>query len=211
MDVKIGEKFCALEAVAERKFYDLVVQVVRQPFHSGDRVTLWVTDYTANPTLLQLRPERRRRTRMGRRRGADRTTRMATRASSRPCRRATRARAGPARSAGGPCKLRATSRTRDFVRRNVVAGQWVRLRNVQVKFGSNQENLEGFLRQDQRHVQDKIYVDVLDPLGGSDKPDERLKEALRRKTRLRNGAEERAEGASQRRRRRQRQRQRQQR
>lgn len=65
----------------------------------------------------------------------------------------------------------------EFVREQVKVGQWVLLKNLQIKPGKMGGCLEGFLRGDNG----KINVDVMEVSGDQDKNDTRLVEAVQRK------------------------------
>ncbi|KAG4223654.1 hypothetical protein PC116_g27881 [Phytophthora cactorum] len=68
----------------------------------------------------------------------------------------------------------------EFIRDRVKLGDWVQLRNLQVKYGRNANNLEGYLREDRGSFNTGVRIDVV----STDDPenvDSRLKDAIRRK------------------------------
>ncbi len=166
-----AEKFSELGDIRTGKFYDLVGQIVKQPYGSLDRVTIWLTDYTENDAFFHF-------TWSGATEDvgitddqdgyADRFTAPSSSGSEWP----------------GPFGKRAMQITcyephATFIRKGVDAGDWVELRNVQIKLGANAANLEGFLREDRHAFHKKINVKVLTP--DRENPDDRLKQALYRK------------------------------
>ena len=46
--VNVKNKFSLLKSLEPNRFSDIIVQVVKEPYDEGDRMTLWVTDYTEN-------------------------------------------------------------------------------------------------------------------------------------------------------------------
>ena len=153
-----------LKNIDDGHFFDLIVQVARPPYDMADYVTLWVTDYTENPAFYHFSQDE----------GADEPY------------------ADPMGYGGvetqrwdGPPGKRSLQVTcwephATIIRSKVTKGSYVSLRNVQVRFGKNGANLEGFLRGDRRNPK-KVNVEVLNPTEDPDNVDERLKALLRRK------------------------------
>lgn len=169
--LNVKQKFRTLQDLREDSFHDLVVQVVREPYDLGDRMTLWVSDYTANSLFYNFAmqdgdcPGARDGDPYGYTNGFA---------------------VGPApRQWAGPLgrhsmQISVWEPHAEFIRCNVKASSWVRLMNVRIKYGSNSSNLEGFLRQD-RGAPNKIRVEVLDTNDAPQNVDDKLKQALRRK------------------------------
>lgn len=153
-----------LKNIGDGHFFDLVVQMARPPYDMGDYVTLWVTDYTENPAFYPFSEEG---------------------AADEPY--ADPMGYGGAETQGwdGPPGKRSFQVTcwephASVIRSKVIKGSYISLRNVQVRFGRNGANLEGFLRGDRRNPK-KVNVEILNPMEDPDNVDERLKTLLRRK------------------------------
>ncbi|KAI1337473.1 hypothetical protein F5Y15DRAFT_417942 [Xylariaceae sp. FL0016] len=165
----IKEKFSKLQDAFEGKFCDAIVHVVREPYNFMDKTTLWVSDYTENEKFYNF-------------------TWDGINAPSQGCDGDPYGYINTSNPAAkdwpGPYGRRSMQITcfephSNFVNLEVKAGKWIRLRNLQIKFGRNNNNLEGFLRED-RMFNDRVYIDILD----HDDPetiDARLKEAIKRK------------------------------
>ncbi|KAI9158707.1 Protection of telomeres protein [Paramyrothecium foliicola] len=166
----VRDKFRQLKDVQDGIFCDLVVQVVKNPYDLGERVTLWVSDYTENKSFfnhsfsLDNVDERRESDPFGYGAWKSDTTKSEGGWT------------GPfgKRSLQLTCFEPHASAIRNC---NISQGSWIMIRNVQVKFGHNFSNLEGYLRED-RATPLKVNIFVLDL---NDELDERLKEAIRRK------------------------------
>lgn len=166
----IKDKFTALKDARESQFCDLVVQIVKDPFDQTDRVNLWVTDYTENQGFFSFAWDGKDEP-GGRDGDPFGYISVNTHATS--------------RNWPGPFGKRAMQITcyephAISVLGQVKAGDWVKLRNVQIKYGKNGNNLEGFLREDTKSFGSRISVDVLDTSRNA-LVDDRLKEAVRRK------------------------------
>lgn len=177
--LNVKNKFTLLQDVKDKKFADLVVQIVREPYDLGDKICLWVSDYTENVAFF------------------NRTEDGAQLADGMPYRdgdpygytdKFSRKSAQRTQADGawlGPYGKRSIQLTcwephANFIRENVHANDWVRLRNVQIGYGHNSFNIEGFVRED-RDFPSRVCVDVLDALADHETVDPRLRDALRRK------------------------------
>ncbi|KAK1237686.1 hypothetical protein MKX07_006814 [Trichoderma sp. CBMAI-0711] len=160
-----------LKDVRDGTFVDVVVQLVRQPYDTGDRVTLWVSDYTENDHFFHFTYK-----------GLDALQGQDSYMSS----MLHGAGAGAGGEWKGPFGKRSMQVTCYDPHTSVIreqglsAGSWVLLRNLQIKFGRNAANLEGFLREDRGSSSQKINIQQMDARD-TDAPDPRLKEAIRRK------------------------------
>ncbi|TVY14105.1 Protection of telomeres protein 1 [Lachnellula arida] len=67
----------------------------------------------------------------------------------------------------------------EYVREEVKVGQWVLMKNVQMKFGNMGGYLEGVLRGDRGKAEESVKVEVVEQ--GQDQTDPRLIEGVRRK------------------------------
>ena len=160
----IKEKFQELRNISQGGFFDFIVQVVKQPFENGDCVTLWVTDYTKNPGFYSISEN-----------GASDGL------YADPMEYAHKEDQGW-KGPLGQMSLQITcwEPHASAIRSQVTSGTYIRLRNVQIKFGKNEANLEGFLRGDMRNP-GKVNVEVLDICEDPDDIDPRLKELIGRK------------------------------
>ncbi|KAK3378383.1 hypothetical protein B0H63DRAFT_525618 [Podospora didyma] len=168
LSLNVKQKFSLLKDVKDgNKFYDLIVQIVRDPYDDPEKVTLYASDYTTNDRFFHKKYEE-----------DDITSRDPYNYTT-----------GYSESSQvkkewhGPYGQRSIQITcyephATFLR-DVEAGQWVSLRNVQVKFGRNGQYLEGYLRED-RDAPQKANAEIL----STDDPDNigpRLKDAIRRR------------------------------
>jgi protection-of-telomeres protein 1 len=173
----IRQKYSLLKDIQDKKFYNLIGEVIRV-FDNSGKISMYLSDYTENQHFyFQAYP-------------LSENIGMLTRLS----------RDGDDYGYIKP-KFNASNETKEwpgpygkqaiqlsiydqhalFVRERVKVGQWVKLRNVHVKFGSNGAHLEGFLRQDLGAHQDKIQVEVLTQAENPEMNDPNWKEAVRRK------------------------------
>ncbi|KAI5921404.1 hypothetical protein F4810DRAFT_678868 [Camillea tinctor] len=166
---RVKDKFATLGSVRPGQFCDAIVQVLKEPFDLADIVTLWVSDYTENEDFYKF--------------SWDATNEPAGRDGD-PYGYVNTA-IPAAKGWPGPYGRRSMQVTcfephASYIRSEVRAGQWVRLRNLQIKFGRNANNLEGFLREDRTSFSGQLSVDVLET-NDPDTCDKNLKEAVRRK------------------------------
>lgn len=176
--LNVKEKFSLLQDVRDSTFSDLVVEVVRDPFDSGDQMTLWVSDYTENSAFFNHILDFADGTESWTAREGDPygyTDKFSADTSA----------ASTQQRWTGPLGKKSMQIScwdphADFIRGEVKRGQWVRLRNVRIRYGRNNSNIEGFLHGDQQ-APHKINVDLLDPQNGPENTDARLVDALRRK------------------------------
>ncbi|KAK0719820.1 hypothetical protein B0H67DRAFT_574308 [Lasiosphaeris hirsuta] len=149
--LNIKQKFRLLQDVSEGDFCDLIVQVAREPYDAVDKVTLYVSDYTENEKFFNYTFE-----------GVKDLT------ANNPYGYTTSIdEASTKQEWLGPYGKRTIQLTcyephARCVRTDVAAGNWLYLRNVQIKYGHNGNNLEGFMREERNAVAGKLNVDVLD-------------------------------------------------
>lgn len=178
--LNVKDKFSLLQDVKDGKFADLIAQVVKEPFDLGDKMTVWVSDYTENNNFfLQTRDN-------------------VEWADGVPARDGdvygyTHNRKKPiaplldddSSKWSGPVGKRSMQLTcwephATFIRQNIQKGDWVRLRNVQIRYGHNSVNIEGCLREDRDHP-NRVCVETLEAAGDRENLDQRLIEAILRK------------------------------
>lgn len=178
--LNVKDKFSLLQDVTDGKFADLIAQVIKEPFDLGDKMTVWVSDYTENNKFfLQTRDN-------------------VEWADGVPARDGdvygyTHNRKKPiapllddeSSKWSGPVGKRSMQLTcwephATFIRQNIQKGDWVRLRNVQIRYGHNSVNIEGCLREDREH-RDRVCVEILEAAGDRENLDQRLVEAILRK------------------------------
>ncbi|KAL2266264.1 hypothetical protein VTJ83DRAFT_5616 [Remersonia thermophila] len=164
----VKQKFSLLKDVREGQFCDLIARVARPPFSNFGTVTLYVSDYTENPhfhnhTLEEMpAPD-------GDPYGYGYTGEPAN---------------VPKLDWVGPYGKMSLQVTcfephASYVQENVSAGDWVALRNVQIKYGRDGRFLEGFLRESFNYTT-RINVNVLNA-EDLEHADPRLKDAIRRR------------------------------
>ncbi|KAK1594745.1 telomere-binding alpha subunit central domain-containing protein [Colletotrichum navitas] len=169
--LNVKNKFCELKDAKDGTFHDIIAQVVQECYDYGDKIRLYVSDYTENSGFFN-------HMRTGQTGGSSRdgdpygyiTTKDSTSSIW-----------------NGPFGKRTLQVTcyephATVIRDRVKNGSWVHLLNVQFKYGSNGANLEGYLREDRNAFRNKkISVDVLDLSEGPEYISPSLKNALRRK------------------------------
>lgn len=178
--LNVKDKFNLLQDVRDGRFADLVVQVVKEPFDLGDKMTLWVSDYTTNNSFFHQTMESR-----------DWADGVPTRDGD-PYGYLSKKRKNPTAPLdddgskwSGPEGKRSLQLTcwdphATFIRHNVHKDDWVRLRNVQIRFGHNSVNIEGYLRED-REYPHRVYVEPMESEGTREELDQRVVDAILRK------------------------------
>ncbi|KAK4220819.1 hypothetical protein QBC38DRAFT_493347 [Podospora fimiseda] len=169
VSMHVKDKFSLLKDVQEGSFHDLIVCVVRAPYYDHDgKATLYVSDYTENPKFHLQTWEGLIET------GGD------------PWGYTSAGVATPKRDWQGPDGKKSMQVTiypphaNVLVEDEVTIGKWLYLRNVQIKYGRDGNNLEGFLREDQKYPT-KINLSVFDLESGTrDSIDPRLRSAYQR-------------------------------
>ncbi|KAI0471623.1 hypothetical protein GGR56DRAFT_681791 [Xylariaceae sp. FL0804] len=139
----ITDKFSKLSDVREGQFYHIIAQVIRDPYQTEttemETTELWISDYTQNESFYKFSKN-----------VADDDLQGKTNT------------AGNWQGPDGRMCLQVTCFDHHATRVNerVRIGQWVQLLNVQVKFGRNGNNLEGFLRSDQdpRKHSERVHI-----------------------------------------------------
>lgn len=172
----VRDKFSELDKIEPGSFYDFVAQVIR--WHDiGDKITLWVSDYTENEQFFNhsFLSGHLSEVQDGDPYGYGAKFTKSKKLDKEP-------------SWEGPFGKRSIQVTcwddhANAIRENKISsGDWVMLKNVQVKYGNNGANLEGFLREDKlRSGAAKVNITQLDPTDDQETMDPRLKSAIRRK------------------------------
>ncbi|KAK4104149.1 hypothetical protein N658DRAFT_493648 [Parathielavia hyrcaniae] len=165
--LNVKRKFSLLKDVKEGNFYDLIAHVAKDPFYTLDWATLYVSDYTENPNFHKQVWQGFTDSASG---GGD------------PYGYTSGSVEVPMKDWVGPYGKKTIQLTcfephATFVREEVRAGQWLALRNVQIKHGRNGHCLEGFMRGEQ-NVSSRINVRILDKEDCEETPN--FKEAIRR-------------------------------
>ncbi|KAF4988608.1 hypothetical protein FGRMN_9669 [Fusarium graminum] len=178
----VKNKFSLLKDLKDGQFCDIIAQIVRQPHDAGDKMTLWVSDYTENPGFYKfsIGIDGSSLGRDGDPYGYTDKFMAETPSSSWP---------GPY---GQRClQITCWEPHATMIRESKMEPlTWVSIKNLQIKIGRNGTNLEGFLREDRGAVGIKIGIRPIDTSTDSENFDSRAKEALQRKReyeRLRKG------------------------
>ncbi|ODA81739.1 hypothetical protein RJ55_00242 [Drechmeria coniospora] len=171
--VNIKNKFRELTDVREHNFVNTVAQLVREPYDLGDKITLWVSDYTENHSFYHFSFSG----------GKDESGRVGDPYGYLDKYSTNRQKpdwTGPfgKRSMQITCFEPHTTAIRE---QKISNGSWVDLRNVQIKFGHNASNLEGFLRGEGLAPSQKLNIHLLDPTEDPESISPQLKNAIRRK------------------------------
>lgn len=170
MSLNVKKKSCELQDVEDGKFADIIAQIVRDPYDSGDKVCLWISDYTENSSFFHFSYK-----------GNDGQ-------AGDPYGYGAGLLGGSKKTEwSGPFGKRSMQVTCFDPHASVIRasglcnGSWVQLRNVQIKWGHNGSNLEGYLREDRAAHGPKINVTRLDPTEDPGEISPLLKDAIRRK------------------------------
>lgn len=168
--VRVRDKFCLLTDVKPDGFYDILGEAIKIFDSSPETVTVYLSDYTENAKFYHYNWEEGKSS--GSRDGDEYGY-----AKSRP---------KGAKDWPGPYGKKTIQLTlydghADFVREQVKVGNWVQLRNVQIKFGKIGGCLEGYLRGDRESLDGKVQVEIMKQSLESHENDPRWKEAVRRK------------------------------
>lgn len=170
--IAVNEKFKELKDVRTDTFVDVIVQLVRQPYDTGDRITLWISDFTENDSFFHFAWK-----------GpvlADKSAEPDGYESAMPYGSGS---GGEWKGPYGKRSMQVTCfdpHTAIIREQGLSFGSWVMLRNLQIKYGRNAANLEGFLREDRGSSGLKINITQMD-ITDTESPDPRLKETIRRK------------------------------
>ncbi|KAM0235797.1 hypothetical protein ACHAPO_005583 [Fusarium lateritium] len=177
----VKEKFSLLKDVREGQFCDIVAQIVKPPYDSGGVITLWVSDYTENPSFFNhsIGASGASLGRDGDPYGYTDKFTTAAKTTDWP---------GPygKRSIQISCWEPHAGVIRD---QNINIGSWVDARNLQIKTGRNDNNLEGFLREDRDAFSSKLGLQKVNLKVDPEYVNPHAKAALERKReyeRLRN-------------------------
>jgi protection-of-telomeres protein 1 len=163
-----SQKFKELKDVQIDTFVDVIVQLVKQPYNSDDRSTLWVSDFTENDSFFHFAWKG----------PAIRADNSADRYEDKYAMPYGADSGGDWKGPFGKLSMQVTcfEPHATYIReQGLPIGSWVMLRNLHIRWGRNGANLEGFLRDDL-----KINITVMDTTD-TESPDPRLKEAIRRK------------------------------
>jgi hypothetical protein len=169
----VKEKFSLLRDIEESRFCDLIVRACREPFDQGDRVTLYVTDYTENDRFYNYTPDgvQDLDTADGDMYGY--TTKRRDSATSNEW-------VGP----WGKMTMQITAWEphATVLREDVAAGDWLQLRNVQIKTGHNGKHVEGAMREERNLVNtQRVDIAVFNiELEDKETINPRLKDAIQR-------------------------------
>ncbi|KAK4203294.1 hypothetical protein QBC40DRAFT_337749 [Triangularia verruculosa] len=166
----IRDKFSLLQDVQAEKFYDLIVRVVRRPHLDtyNQLSTVYVSDYTENEAFHDHVLEN-----LAQNEGGDEWGYTSSTQPEPPSEKWI--------APEGKKSIQITCwepHSRVLQDDDVKLGSWIKLKNVQIKYGRDFKHLEGFLREDQKYP-DKINIHPLN-LEDRENMDDRLKEALRR-------------------------------
>ncbi|POR35047.1 Uncharacterized protein TPAR_04760 [Tolypocladium paradoxum] len=169
----VKDKFRELKDVREGNFADTIVQIVRDPYDLGDKFTLWVSDYTENQLFFHFSFT-----------GGN----VAEGQVGDPHGYLAKFSNGQQKAEWtGPFGKRSMQVTCYEPHASVIRnqglsnGSWVSLRNMQLKFGHNGSNLEGYLREDRGAQGIKINIVPLNPTEDPESVSPQLKNAIRRK------------------------------
>lgn len=157
----IKDKFCKLESVIDGQYCDVIVNVVKAPFDTAHNTTLWVSDYTENEHFYQFSLDDVKG--LGGSFGSYDSNIQAT---------------GKWTGPFGRLSMQVTcfEHHASQVNADVQLDQWIRIRNLRIKTGRNDKNLEGVVGAG-GDVERKVDI-----LTVQEDCDPRLKAAVRRKT-----------------------------
>lgn len=161
---EIKNKFSLLKDIAPSRFVDVIAEVVKEPYDLGNKFTLWISDYTEHPNFYNFSLKG-----------------LPSDGQSNPYNYIV----GDSRAAGdwsgpyGKHSMQMTCfepHTEGIRSQNISVGSWVLIRNLQIKYGRNNNNLEGYLREDRQ-----VNISLMDHFDDGDVMDTRLKETIKRR------------------------------
>lgn len=168
--MSVKDKYSLLKDIKVEKFYDLIGEVIRVYERDG-RVTLYLSDYTAHSLFYNNvwgEGDAGSSNRDGDEYGYTKSKKKS-----------------PNDWPGPYGKLSIQITVYDshaaFIREQVKNGDWVILRNVQVRMGNQGGCIEGFLRGDQNAFEGKVQVQIIRRAEDAERNDVRWKDGLRRK------------------------------
>lgn len=166
----VRDKFSLLKDVENEKFYNILGQVVRMFDSGGDRMTIYLSDYTANTNFYNYAwgGDGSAAGRDGDEYGYIKNKKKEDKQWPGPFGKMT-------------IQMTLFDGHAAYVRNEVKDDQWVFLSNVQIKYGRTGGLLEGFLRGDQGAFEGKIQVRIMKEAEDPDENDARWKEGVRRK------------------------------
>ncbi|UNI19056.1 hypothetical protein JDV02_005273 [Purpureocillium takamizusanense] len=166
--INIKDKYHTLQDVRQGMYTETIVEVVREPYWLGDKYTLWVSDYTENSAFFEHS--------FGR--GKSHQGQVGDPFGLLPQNKEEHDWAGPfgQRSMQVTCFFPHANVIRDHP---VSKGSWIRMRNLHIKFGHNNANLEGFLHEDKRYPE-RINLSPVD-LNDRENLSQELKDTIRRR------------------------------
>lgn len=168
MNVKC--KFSVLKDVKDQGFYDILGEVIHVYSANFDRVSLYLSDYTENSSFYNNE------------RGAGDTSNCRDGDEHGYTKKLTKTmKTWPGPYGRSSIQLTLYDGHATFVREQVKAGDWVLLRNVQIKYGNMGGYLEGFLRGDRDALEGKVQVEIMRKAETPDENDIRWTEAVGRK------------------------------
>jgi protection-of-telomeres protein 1 len=164
------DKFALLKDVKDQRFYNILGEVIQVYDASFDRVTMYLSDYTANSEFYH------------RAWGEGETSNSRDGDEYNYI----KARSKVVKSWPGPygkmsIQLTLYDAHATFVREQVKANDWVLLENVQIKYGNMGGCLEGFLRGDRNAFEGKAQIEIMQLSEERDENDSRWREAVARK------------------------------
>lgn len=174
----VKENFKVLKDVGEGVFCDIIVEIVKEPYDLGDKMSFWVSDYTENPFFYNF-PIPNKNVKISDHQDGDpygyvaKFNKKTDQEPKKP-------------EFGGPYGKKSLQITcwdphvSAMRHEGMTKGTWVSIKNLQVKFGRDVSNLEGYLREDRDAYGTKLGISSLDT-SDRDSMDERLVAALKRR------------------------------
>jgi hypothetical protein len=169
--MNVKDKYALLKDVKNQSFYNILGEVIKVHDHeSFDRVTVYLTDYTANSEFYNYADGD----------GENSTGRDGDEHNYLKSRKKN-IKAWPGPHGKMSIQISLYDGHASFVKEQVKAGQWILLSNVQIKYGNMGGCLEGFLRGDREALEGKVQVEILEKSREPEGNDYRWKEAIARK------------------------------
>ena len=171
--INVKNKFSILKDVKPDTFHDMMGEVRRTYDSGGDRLQLYISDYSPNSMFYKYAWGGAREDSTSNGRDGDEYGYIKSKLK-------------PQKDWPGPfgkltIQLSVYDAHAEFVREHVKEGDWVLLKNVQFKIGNQGGILEGYLRGDQGAFGGKVQVHIMRKDDEAEDIDVRWKEALKRK------------------------------
>ena len=164
----VKDKFSLLQDVQSGRFYDIIGKIIKVYEGSREGLSVYLSDYTQNDNFYNYEWNKIQD-------GGDEYGYTKKKPQKEPDK------LWPGPYGKMTIQLTLYDAQAGYVREQVKIGQWVLMKNVQIKYGNMGGCLEGVLRGDRDKAEELVKVEILEQSEDQDRIDPRLKEGVRRK------------------------------